>query len=61
MYLQKLATVQNIDIFEKNSIEYKASGELSLFEKEGDVEFTLNNGVVTASGTKGHLTFIEKL
>jgi hypothetical protein len=50
-----------VDIFEKNSITYKPDGKITLFEKEGDVEFTITDGVISASGTKGHLTFIEEL
>lgn len=48
------------DIFENASLSFKTSGEISLFEKDGDLTYKIENGIITVSGNKGFAVFIEE-
>lgn len=48
------------DIFENTSLSFKTSGEISLFEKDGDLTYKIENGIITVSGNKGFAVFIEE-
>ena len=48
------------DFFENNTITYPVSGKVSLYELDG-VDYQIKDGVITASSSKGHATFIEEI
>ncbi len=47
------------DIFENAQLNYNFNGDITLFEKD-NVDYKIENGVITVRGNKGHATFIEE-
>ncbi len=47
------------DIFEKNTLTYKANGKITLHEVYG-LDYKVEDGLITVSGDKGFATFIEE-
>ena len=48
------------DIFENNTLSFETLGKASLFEKDGDLTYKIENGIITVSGNKGFAVFIEE-
>ena len=48
------------DIFETNTLQISITGNVKLTEKQGDIEYTVQNGTLTVHGNKGFVSFIEE-
>ena len=48
------------DIFETNTLQIPITGNVKRIEKQGDIEYTVQNGTLTVHGNKGFVSFIEE-
>lgn len=48
------------DIFETNTLQIPITGNVKLTEKQGDIDYTVQNGTLIVHGNKGFVSFIEE-